>query len=69
MAARERGTFESFKRYRKNLKKEENKLRQKLLGRVLWPGYIGTAVRYTFKGKRGLTGRANDGGLRFSAYS
>lgn len=69
MAARKRGAFESFKRYRKNLKKEENKLRRKLLGRVLWPGYIGTAVRYTFKGKRGLAGKGKVGGLRFSAYS
>lgn len=69
MAARKRGASESFKRYRENLKKEENKLRRKLIWLVLWPGYMGTAVRYTFKGKRGLTGKANDGGLRFSAYS
>jgi hypothetical protein len=69
MAARKRGASESFKRYRKNLKKEENELRRKLLGRVLWPGYMGTAMRYTLDGKRGLARKGKVGGFKFSAYS
>ena len=46
MAARKRESGETHKEYRKNLKKEAGALEQKLLGRMLWPGYMGTYRRY-----------------------
>lgn len=71
MAARKRGRFETFKAYREHLKKEENSLNGKLSGRVLWPAYMGTALRVTYDhgGMRGLVGKGEVGGNRFVAYS
>ena len=51
MAARKRGRAESFKAYRRKLKAEDAKLKRRLLGRVLWPGYFGTAYKKLIYGK------------------
>lgn len=54
MASRKRGSNESFKAYRQNLKREDKKLKARLKGvRVLWPGHWGQAIRQ----REELTGR------------
>lgn len=41
MASRPRRPGESFKLYRKRLKKEEKKLKQEMRGTLVWPGAWG----------------------------
>jgi hypothetical protein len=56
MAARKRGDFESYKSYKKNLKKEESAVKKRLRGWVVWPGDFGTARKVFLNGRPFLTG-------------
>lgn len=55
MVARKRNHRETQSQYRYNLKKEENALKRKLAGVILWPARRGTARRVMIKGAQTLT--------------
>lgn len=50
MASRPRERFETFSRYRGNLKREAKKDKERLSGYRFWPGKRGQAIKRMVKG-------------------